>query len=870
MLVFVRTTCLLMTALVAAHFSATAQLFGGQIKAKPPVPSPYPAGSVFCASGPTAIIDVTNPFTGKVWMDRNLGASQVATSSTDAAAFGDLYQWGRRSDGHQCRNSNLTTMLSTIDQPTHGDFIVSTTTPYDWRSPQNTNLWQGANGVNNPCPNGYRLPTDVELDAERASWAPQNNLGAFGSPLKLTMGGARNYLDGLIYSAATNGGYWSSTVDGTDSKYVSFDNLNAYMSVDGRASGNSVRCVKDLAVGAVGALNCGSANTSGTLTQGTASSGVSTSVPYTGGNGGTYSSQSVASTGVTGLTATLSVGILASGSGSVVYTITGTPASSGTASFAISLGGQSCTFTISVQSALVAQYPTGSTFCAAGPTAIVDVTNPTTGKTWMDRNLGASRAATSSTDAQAYGDLYQWGRGPDGHQCRNSTTTTTLSSTDQPAHGSFIRSTGDWRSPQNPYLWLSYSGVNNPCPNNYRLPTESELEAERLSWTTNNTSGAFGSPLKLTMGGYRDFSTASISSAGTYGYYWNSNFVANLSSFMYFYNSGAVSNTASRGFGFSVRCIKDGNASVTAINCGSAVTTGTVTQSSPAVNVSITVPYTGGNGGTYSAQTIVSTGVLGLFANLSSGTLANGSGSLTFTISGTAIGSGTANFTVRMGAQSCTFSINVIALVNRYTPGATFCANGPTPIYEVTNANTGKVWMDRNLGASRPANSETDAQSFGDLYQWGRNIDGHQCRNSTLTSTLSSTDQPANGSFITTSSGNYDWRSPQNDNLWQGVNGINNPCPSGFRLPTDAEFNAERLSWSVNNSLGSFGAAVKISLAGYRNFFTGTVTGAGTDGYFWTSSINSTNANMMYIGLQNAALQSYQRSFGLSVRCIKN
>lgn len=33
-------------------------------------------------------------------------------------------------------------------------------------------------------------------------------------------------------------------------------------------------------------------------------------------------------------------------------------------------------------------------------TEIVDVTNPATGQTWMDRNLGASRAATSPTDEQ--------------------------------------------------------------------------------------------------------------------------------------------------------------------------------------------------------------------------------------------------------------------------------------------------------------------------------------------------------------------------------------------------------------------------------------------------------------------------------------
>ena len=74
--------------------------------------SQHSAGSVFCVSGTTAIVDVTNPVTGRTWMDRNLGASRVAMSSTDTLAYGDLYQWGRRSDGHQCRNSPTMTILS--------------------------------------------------------------------------------------------------------------------------------------------------------------------------------------------------------------------------------------------------------------------------------------------------------------------------------------------------------------------------------------------------------------------------------------------------------------------------------------------------------------------------------------------------------------------------------------------------------------------------------------------------------------------------------------------------------------------------------------------------------------------------------------
>ena len=39
--------------------------------------------TVHCNGTPTAIVDVSNPTTGEIWMDRNLGATQAATSSTD-------------------------------------------------------------------------------------------------------------------------------------------------------------------------------------------------------------------------------------------------------------------------------------------------------------------------------------------------------------------------------------------------------------------------------------------------------------------------------------------------------------------------------------------------------------------------------------------------------------------------------------------------------------------------------------------------------------------------------------------------------------------------------------------------------------------
>ena len=193
----------------------------------------------------TPILTVTNPITGEIWTDRNLGASQVATSSTDSDAYGDLYQWGRLSDGHEDRSSGTTSTLSSTDVPGHSNFILAPSFPYDWRSPQNDNLWQGVIGTNNPCPSGFRLPTEAELNAERLSWATNNAAGAFGSVLKLTVGGLRYYSSGSLGSVGSGGDYWSSTVYGISARSLYFYSSNADMNSHYRAYGFSVRCIKD-------------------------------------------------------------------------------------------------------------------------------------------------------------------------------------------------------------------------------------------------------------------------------------------------------------------------------------------------------------------------------------------------------------------------------------------------------------------------------------------------------------------------------------------------------------------------------------------------------------------------------------------------
>ena len=193
------------------------------------------------AIGPSTVVSGG----GRIWMDRNLGASQVATSTTDAAAYGDLFQWGRLADGHEDPNSNTTNTLgSSSSTPSHGDFI---TTQSDWLATPNVNLWQGADGgVNNVCPPGFRLPTKAEWETEIASWSSSDAAGALASSLKLTLAPYRSNYDGSTTGENNGYGmYWSSTVNGSHTDRLRFTSSSALVSASHRGAGHSVRCIKD-------------------------------------------------------------------------------------------------------------------------------------------------------------------------------------------------------------------------------------------------------------------------------------------------------------------------------------------------------------------------------------------------------------------------------------------------------------------------------------------------------------------------------------------------------------------------------------------------------------------------------------------------
>jgi hypothetical protein len=208
----------------------------------------------------------------------------------------------------------------------------------------------------------------------------------------------------------------------------------------------------------------------------------------------------------------------------------------------------------------------------------------------------------------------------------------------------------------------------------------------------------------------------------------------------------------------------------------------------------------------------------------------------------------------------------------------TFTYRGSEVTYGIlTSATTGKKWLDRNLGAANTPSSYDDFANYGDLFQWGRPDDGHQVLTWTsttnrtgtpTTTTLSTTDTPGHSNWILSPDFEpYDWRTPTNFELWQGVNGKNNPCPAGWRIPTMTDWANENIS-SIQDGY----AKLKLTQGGTRSgefdFFCCAFTG-----HYWSSEWYTENTiynKTWSFGIDEAYENSAIRSGGNSCRCIKD
>ena len=244
--------------------------------------------------------------------------------------------------------------------------------------------------------------------------------------------------------------------------------------------------------------------------------------------------------------------------------------------------------------------------------------------------------------------------------------------------------------------------------------------------------------------------------------------------------------------------------------------------------------------------------------------------------------------------DSKNFELRAIAAIpdRSIIAASTATAVSHSMFYTPIRSTTGKTWLSNNLGADysnvfkavfnpvTQAGSATDHKAFGSLIQWGRNTDGHELTNwssstagltvNTTTGTQSTISTTTSGTFIKTSN----WLNTDNTSLWQGVDGTNNPCPTGYRVPTTAELGAEMTAASISNTATAYSSIFKFTTTNFRNYATGSIDTQYSSGYYWASDIGTTNTSYKYFinsSLLNAVSSSTSaRGQGFAVRCIKD
>lgn len=215
-----------------------------------------------------------------IWAPVNCGY-KASTSDNKGFPYGKLYQWGRKyGQGYsESYDESVPEISEGPISATNGQkdtysntFINVLESPSDWTSPQNDQLWNSGTEdkpvktANDPCPEGWRVPTDAELDElnnHYSSWTTfGGQKGRYFSgnytylenapQVFLPAAGTRRSLDGNARLRDNDGYYWSSRPNDVDYGFGYGAGLlpfssgsSSRMGIGNRASGFAVRCVQE-------------------------------------------------------------------------------------------------------------------------------------------------------------------------------------------------------------------------------------------------------------------------------------------------------------------------------------------------------------------------------------------------------------------------------------------------------------------------------------------------------------------------------------------------------------------------------------------------------------------------------------------------
>lgn len=197
----------------------------------------------------------------------------------------------------------------------------------------------------------------------------------------------------------------------------------------------------------------------------------------------------------------------------------------------------------------------------------------------------------------------------------------------------------------------------------------------------------------------------------------------------------------------------------------------------------------------------------------------------------------------------------------------------------IESSQTGRLWLDRNLGATKKCDSLTDKECYGSLYSWGVPANGHESRG-----------------VENTKKKNFSWyrNYPTLIKKQSFVNDIQGDkiCPKSFRMSTNSELKSEfqRIDFRKvalkEKDKSKFGLLLNtkyiernqyeknhiyLPLAGYAEGKE-NIYSEGREGKYWTSQRNQKPLAIKfskYISPTQHLSEYYDDEYRFSIRCIK-
>ena len=545
---------------------------------------------------------------------------------------------------------------------------------------------------------------------------------------------------------------------------------------------------------------------------------------------------------------------------------------------------------------------------------------PNNAGTMMDRNLGATSATPG--DVGALGLLYQWGRkdpflgsasitenvkpASSGEWKDPEILTAEIGTIDFTIKNpmSFIVTDDkwhDWLLNQDDTRWQSEKTIYDPCPAGWRVPDGgsdgvwSNAGFSDTIFDDTNKGISFGISSPSTAwyptSGFLFSNFGALDGVSYDGSYWSVTSNSYDAYYLSFFDGGRVnlSYSASRAYGYAVRCFKEGTGG--GVYAEDFSTAGAVDLSNGGTANSYIVT----SAGTYSIPAVKGNSYESVGSVSSVNVLWESFGTDEQPRKGSLVRSAKYENDKVYFITPDSFREGNVVIAAKDASGTILWSwhiwLTDQPQEHVYPHNSGTL-MDRNLGAT--STTPGDVAAWGLHYQWGRkdpfigDWDGaskriastitwptHAWANTSTGTVEYATQNPT--TFIGYDADEGDWHYTSDPSLWSSEKTIYDPCPAGWRVPSGGMDGAW---WNLSMGVYDYasesmplyidGGSVWYPAAGHLSY-EGLLQNNDRHGVYWTVTTEMTNtAYTLYFDQYFSTPSSaYFKINGLSVRCQK-